>query len=103
MTTSEVISNKTINIVFDVSPLIVNNLWCMRFAIILQRCDTNGDGKLDYQEFKAMIFRYKERKEEAAKQEEDNLRKQGKKKQIKKDPKKVGKGKGKGKKWAVGF
>ena len=67
-------------------------------TIILQRCDTNGDGKLDYQEFKAMIFRYKERKEEAAKQEEDNLRKQGKKKQIKKDPKKVGKGKGKGKK-----
>ena len=44
-----------------------------------------------------MIFRYKERKEEAANQEEDNLGKQGKKKQIKKDPKKVGKGKGKGK------
>ena len=64
----------------------------------MQRCDADGDGKLDYQEFKAMIFRLKARKEEAAQMEEDRLRKLGRKKQIKKDPKKTkGKGKGKGK------
>ena len=62
-----------------------------------QRCDSDGNGKLDYEEFKAMIFRYKTRKEDAAADEEDNLRKLGKKKTItKKEPKKVGKGKGKG-------
>ena len=43
-----------------------------------------------------MIFRYKTRKEDAAAEEEDRLRKLGKKKQIKKEPKKVGKTKGKG-------
>ena len=41
-----------------------------------------------------MIFRYKTRKEDAAAEEEDKLRKLGKK-QVK--PKKVGKPKGKGK------
>ena len=62
-----------------------------------QRCDSDGNGKLDYEEFKAMIFRYKTRKEDAAADEEDNLRKLGKKKTItKKEPKKEGKGKGKG-------
>ena len=30
-----------------------------------QRCDLDRDGKLDYQEFKAMIFRSRERKEAA--------------------------------------
>ena len=44
-----------------------------------------------------MLFRYKEKKEEAAQVEEEKLRKLGKKKQIKKEPKKIGKGKGKGK------
>ena len=61
----------------------------------VQRCDIDGNGKLDYEEFKAMIFRYKTRKEDAAAEEEDRLRKLGKK-QIKKEPKKVGKTKGKG-------
>ena len=70
----------------------------------LQRCDTNGDGKLDYQEFKAMIFRLKTRKEDAAQLEEDRLRKLGKKKQIKKDPKKSkGKGKGKNRKQRIAY
>ena len=67
------------------------------FLLFAQRCDTDGNGKLDYQEFKAMLFRYKEKKEEAAQVEEEKLRKLGKKKQIKKEPKKIGKGKGKGK------
>ena len=99
MTTSDIISNKTINIVFDVNKLIsiidllINLLY---FISYLKRCDADGDGKLDYQEFKAMIFRLKARKEEAAQLEEDRLRKLGRKKQIKKDPKKT-KGKGKGK------
>ena len=57
----------------------------------------DGNGKLDYQEFKAMIFRSKIRKEEIAQVEEDKLRKSGKKKQIKKDPMKGKKGKSKGK------
>ena len=61
----------------------------------VQRCDIDGNGKLDYEEFKAMIFRYKTRKEDAAAEEEDRLRKLGKK-QIQKEPKKVGKTKGKG-------
>ena len=41
----------------------------------MQRCDTDGNGKLDYQEFKAMIFRSKVRKEEAIKEEEKDKRK----------------------------
>eukprot|EP00090_Calanus_glacialis_P042725 TRINITY_DN75741_c0_g1_i1.p1 TRINITY_DN75741_c0_g1~~TRINITY_DN75741_c0_g1_i1.p1 ORF type:complete len:200 (-),score=57.09 TRINITY_DN75741_c0_g1_i1:71-670(-) len=45
MTSSERFSKKTIDIVFE-------------------RCDLDGDGKLDYQEFKAMILRSKHRKEE---------------------------------------
>ena len=65
-------------------------------CVSIQRCDIDGNGKLDYEEFKAMIFRYKTRKEDAAAEEEDRLRKLGKKKQIKKEPKKVGKTKGKG-------
>ena len=68
----------------------------------IQRCDTDGNGKLDYQEFKAMIFRSKIRKEEIA-QKEEFLQTPGKKKQIKKEAKKTakkakGKAKGKGKK-----
>ena len=63
--------------------------------VYVQRCDIDGNGKLDYDEFKAMIFRYKARKEGAAAEEEDRLRKM-RKKQIKKEPKKMGKTKGKG-------
>ena len=93
MTTSDIISNKTINIVFDV---INSLLFTLLSQDNSQRCDADGDGRLDYQEFKAMIFRLKARKEEAAQLEEDRLRKLGRKKQIKKDTKKT-KGKGKGK------
>ena len=50
MTTSDIISKKTIKTVFE-------------------RCDVDGDGKLDYQEFKAMIFRYRARKEEEGRSE----------------------------------
>merc|ERR1712226_1826841 len=44
MTTSDTVSWKTIDLVFE-------------------RCDLDKNGKLDYQEFKAMIFRSRERKE----------------------------------------
>jgi hypothetical protein len=40
-------------------------------TIIFQRCDKNRDGKLDYQEFKAMIFRSRERKEAQLKEEQE--------------------------------
>jgi len=62
----------------------------------MQRCDTDGNGKLDYQEFKAMIFRSKARKEEALKEEEKQMKKKGLK-VPKKDMTKKGK-KVKGKK-----
>ena len=60
-----------------------------------QRCDTDGNGKLDYQEFKEMIFRSKARKEEAIKEEEKEIKKKGK--VVKKEATKKGK-KSKGKK-----
>ena len=73
----------------------------MPTLIFPKRCDTNGDGKLDYQEFKAMIFRSKTRKEEIA-QKEELLQTPGKRAAAKKKEAKVkkakGKAKGKGKK-----
>ena len=61
----------------------------------VERCDTDGDGKLDYQEFKSMIFRSKARKEETISEEEKDFKR--KTKTIKKDVSKKGK-KGKGSK-----
>ena len=59
----------------------------------VERCDTDGDGKLDYQEFKSMIFRSKARKEETISEEEKDFKR--KTKTIKKDvSKKRKKGKG---------
>ena len=68
MTSSDRFSKKTIDIVFAVGN------WCCIFqptyfpykTHTFQRCDLDGDGKLDYQEFKAMILRSKYRKEEIA-------------------------------------
>ena len=61
----------------------------------------DGNGKLDYQEFKAMIFRSKNRKEELA-QKEELLQTPAKRAELKKKEPKgkkaEGKGKGKGKK-----
>ena len=34
-----------------------------KYNQIIQRCDLNGDGKLDYEEFRVMLWRQKERKE----------------------------------------
>ena len=65
------------------------------FSLFSQRCDTDGNGKLDYQEFKEMIFRSKARKEEAIKEEEKEIKKKGK--VVKKEATKKGK-KSKGKK-----
>ena len=39
-----------------------------------QRCDVDRDGKLDYQEFKAMIFRSRERKEALLREQEEQAR-----------------------------
>ena len=36
-----------------------------------QRCDLDRDGKLDYQEFRAMIFRSRERKEALLREEQE--------------------------------
>ena len=40
-----------------------------------QRCDLDRNGKLDYQEFKAMIFRSRERKEALLREEQEQARK----------------------------
>ena len=40
-----------------------------------QRCDLDRNGKLDYQEFKAMIFRSRERKEALLREQEEQARK----------------------------
>ena len=89
MTTSAKISNRTIDIVFSVSlPFL-----CLSLTPCYERCDKDGDGKLDYQEFKSMIFRSKARKEEAINEEEKDFKR--KVKTIKKDvPRKGKKGKG---------
>ena len=51
--------------------------WCFYRLYLkrkfFQRCDLDGDGKLDYQEFKAMILRSKQRKEEIAQKKGDFL------------------------------
>ena len=90
MTTSAKISNRTIDIVFSV---IVNYVASTETEPCIERCDTDGDGKLDYQEFKSMIFRSKARKEEN--EEEKDFKRKAK--TIKKDVSKKGK-KGKGSK-----
>ena len=41
-----------------------------------QRCDLDRNGKLDYQEFKAMIFRSRERKEALLREEQEQARKE---------------------------
>ena len=95
MTTSARVSNKTIDIVFSVSSFIFPPNFLITLNLCLQRCDTDGNGKLDYQEFKEMIFRSKARKEEAIKEEEKDIKKKGK--VVKKEATKKGK-KSKGKK-----
>ena len=59
------------------------------YYFMFQRCDLNGDGKLDYNEFKTMIFKNKERKQQEA--EKNEL-------EGKTSPKKKKQEKGKGKK-----
>ena len=91
MTTSAKISNRTIDIVFSV----ISPLFETKTDPCIERCDTDGDGKLDYQEFKSMIFRSKARKEETISEEEKDFKR--KTKTIKKDVSRKGK-KGKGSK-----
>ena len=88
MTTSAKVSNKTIDIVFSVSSFFSHKL-LITLNLCSQRCDTDGNGKLDYQEFKEMIFRSKARKEEAIKEEEKEIKKKGK--VVKKEATKKGK------------
>ena len=71
MTTSDKISNRTIDIVFSVD--IITSLFYLNLFTI-QRCDTDGDGKLDYQEFKTMIFRSRARKEETINEQEKDYK-----------------------------
>ena len=59
MTTSAVISPKTIKTVFEVGKSSLVNFHQPPF----QRCDLDKDGKLDYSEFRDMVTRYKERKQ----------------------------------------
>ena len=91
MTTSKIVSNKTIDIVFKVFLKEMNKFE----TIFKKRCDTDGNGKLDYQEFKAMIMRSKVRKEELAIKEEEKERRKPKtsKKEASKSKGKKGKGK----------
>ena len=91
MTSSAKISNRTIDIVFSVRLFLIKT----ETEPCIERCDTDGDGKLDYQEFKSMIFRSKARKEETINEEEKDFKRKAK--TIKKDVSKKGK-KGKGSK-----
>ena len=47
----------------------------LQFSSPCQRCDLDRNGKLDYQEFKAMIFRSRERKEALLREEQEQARK----------------------------
>ena len=47
----------------------------LQFSSPCQRCDLDRNGKLDYQEFKAMIFRSRERKEALLREQEEQARK----------------------------
>lgn len=53
----------------------VKQLHCSQTIALLsascQRCDLDRDGKLDYQEFRAMIFRSRERKEALLREEQE--------------------------------
>ena len=46
----------------------------LQFSSPCQRCDLDRNGKLDYQEFKAMIFRSRERKEALLREEQEQAR-----------------------------
>jgi len=70
MTTSELVSWKTIDLVFE-------------------RCDLDRNGKLDYQEFKAMIFRSRQRKEALLREQEEQAKLKGRRKSVGKKKKKV--------------
>ena len=56
MTSSKTIGIKQIDKVFKVIYFVLDDHF-----IILQKCDTNKNGKLEYDEFKEMIMRQKER------------------------------------------
>ena len=76
-----------------VTESVISPLFATKTDPCIERCDTDGDGKLDYQEFKSMIFRSKARKEENINEEEKDFKRKAK--TIKKDvPKKGKKGKG---------
>ena len=55
MTNSKKISKKVIDVVFEVCYRII----ILKLNIFVQRCDLDNDGKLDFDEFRAMIIRSK--------------------------------------------
>ena len=72
MTANKRINMRKVNIMFEVCihPFYIKLKANLRLMYVLnlntcfnQRCDLNKDGRLDYHEFKALIYRNKERKD----------------------------------------
>ena len=65
MTNSKRINQRTIDLVFEVNSK-DSYFYILINIVFLQRSDLDGNGKLDFDEFKALIFRSKLKKEQKA-------------------------------------
>ena len=62
MTANKRINMRKVNIMFEVCIYVFIQIQSLDNNFY-QRCDLNKDGRLDYNEFKALIYRNKERKD----------------------------------------
>ena len=73
MTANKRISQRKVDIMFEVRSLHWKSSISCLTCNVYQRCDLNKDGRLDYSEFKMLIFRNRERKEPSRGEEKTKM------------------------------